>query len=102
MPMVPAQLLKVLPFTFRGAPVLYCHPRNQKCSWKCKTESRTRKSFSLISEIFIDPRDTEIRHMRRLQSYGGKRYVANIVNVLMGVVETLESAANFLARAGFG
>lgn len=40
--------------------------------------------------------------MRRLQSYGGKRYVDSIVNVLMGVVETLESTANFLARAGFG
>lgn len=63
-------------------------------------DTKTRKSFTFISEIFIDPGDREIRHMRRLQPEE-KRYVDSLVNVLMGVVETLESTANFLARAGF-
>lgn len=73
MSIVPAQLLKVLPFTFKGVPALYCHPRDQRCSWKCKIGSRTRKSFSFISETFIDPGNTEIRHRRRLQSSRGKK-----------------------------
>lgn len=51
--------------------VAYCHPGNEKCSWKYKTEARTRKSLSFISETFIDLRDTEIRHRPRLQSEGG-------------------------------
>lgn len=72
MSIVPVQLLKVLPFTFKGVLALYCHPRDQRCSWKYKTESRTRKSFSFISETFIDPGNTEIRLRRRLQSSRGK------------------------------
>lgn len=46
-----------------------------------ETESRTKKSFSFISESFIDPGDTETRHRRRLQSSGGKRYTDSVVSV---------------------
>lgn len=82
-------------------PVLYCHPWNQK-RLECKAETRTRKPFSLNSVTFIEPGDTEIRHMRRLQSYGRRRHFDRVINVLVGVVETLESVANFLARGRDG
>lgn len=51
---------------------------------------------------FIGPGDTEIRHMRRLQSYGVRRHVDSVMSVLIGVVKTLESRANFLARGRGG
>lgn len=43
-----------------------------------------------------------MRHMRRLQSDGGRRYVDSVISVSIGVVETLESTANFLARGKDG
>jgi hypothetical protein len=41
--------------------------------------------------------------MRRLQSYRGKKYVDCIKNILISVMGTLESTANFLTgdRIGF-
>lgn len=50
---------------------------------------------------FIGPGDTEIRHMR-LQSYGVRRHVDSVMSILIGVVKTLESRANFLARGRAG
>lgn len=67
----PSVTVKSAPFYMQRFSVAYCHPGNEKCSWKYKTEARTRKSLSFISETFIDLRDTEIRHRQRLQSEGG-------------------------------
>lgn len=65
-PIVPAYLLKALPFTAHmPCSFLYYCPWNQK-QLECKAETRTRKSFSLNSVTFAEPGRYRDKTQRRL------------------------------------